>query len=172
MAEVDPTLWSLENKCAYAAGIFDGEGCVTIPRQPTYRLYVQIDQTIKGYNILFFLRDHFGAAVSNDYQPSGNRQLRRLAFWHSWRAMSFLEKISPYVINKTKQIQLAQEFMAFYANLPGQGRRWSSTSRATADDYYRRMQELNGRGKAQNLLLGKLSEKKKEPTLFDAMPDA
>jgi len=97
----------------YAAGFFDGEGCVYIgknkPRRdrqsasPDYRLYVKIGNTYRA--VLEQFRERWGGSIYS-YPPKANR--RRMHDWAivSNQAVAFLKDI----VALLKEKQLAAKF--------------------------------------------------------------
>lgn len=101
------------HECAYAAGFFDGEGCVRIIR-PTHNqrwaLRVQFSQTNPGP--LHWLSARWGGAVCGPYQPKGQR--RPVWRWtlYGQRATKFLEDTHPWLKCKQGEVWLALEYRA------------------------------------------------------------
>lgn len=92
---------------AYLAGFFDGEGCVYISKTSatTYTLYVMISQA-KG-DVLGWLHDEFGGSLTHKRHSVTNER----KYW-CWKisgaiAEDFLHRIYPYVIQKSKEIDVA-----------------------------------------------------------------
>lgn len=152
-------MWTDESKAAYAAGIMDGEGCITIPRTPrnqTFHLYVQINQAIKGWSILEFLKEHFGGIVTGKYQPLDRRKaLRKNVIWSGLKACRFLKKIRPYLILKSQQADLAIRFQDMLNGLPPRGkfRSWNAAALLRAAEYAAEIKSLNQRGCVLNAQL-------------------
>ena len=98
---------------AYAAGLFDGEGCVDIykasvskaSKSPSFMLRVVITQ--KQGEIMNWLENKFGGAVQLS-KRSDNYIYR----WdiRSQAAKRFLLLIQPYVLIKKEQVNLAIEY--------------------------------------------------------------
>jgi hypothetical protein len=101
-----------ETILAYAAGMFDGEGCVTamIYNEQGYekkRFWVDIVNTDR--TVVNWLQITFGGMIY-EIQPEGNRKLR-----FTWRlngelAFEFYQAIYPYSIIKKSQIEMAMYF--------------------------------------------------------------
>lgn len=88
----------------YAAGFFDGEGCVRISRVgERYKLQVKISQLDR--RPLDLLSNKYGGVV---YESS------RCPYWEiaSRQASTFLSAILPYLIVKKKEAEIAVEFQA------------------------------------------------------------
>lgn len=101
------------NDNAYAAGLFDGEGCVDIynastskaSKSPSFMLRVNITQ--KDGLIMNWLQDNFGGNVQLSKRPT-----TYIYRWdiRSQAAVRFLTYILPFVKIKKKQVELALEF--------------------------------------------------------------
>ena len=95
---------------SYAAGYFDGEGCVYIAsHKKEYSLIVEIGNTRP--EALFKIREVWGGSVREAHKRPNER--RR---W-TWRisaqsAQKFLEDIRPHIIGKSVEVWLALEFQA------------------------------------------------------------
>ena len=153
-----PNLQSDEAKIAYAAGVVDGEGCITIQKINTrgFRLYVQVSQVVKGFALLDFLVENFGAKSDSFYYPPGNRATKRTAFWSGNPAYLFLKKIRPLLLVKDKHADIAFEFQerinAARADSPGGYVRWDSEILAFANTLTEHIKLLNSRGKNQQMV--------------------
>lgn len=100
----------------YAAGFFDGEGCVNLmdagPKHRSKRpvLRVMLTNTFPG--ILERFRDTFGGYL-RWRQPNGNR--KSTATWTVTEgvAAEFLKTLQPYLYVKARQTELAIQFWNF-----------------------------------------------------------
>jgi hypothetical protein len=103
---------------AYAAGFFDGEGCITISMRRARRgakehhtLLVSVSQC--DLRPLNWLRERFGGSISPSNskiaKARGYRQAYRLCLAGA-KADRFLSEIQPFAIVKREQIDLAIEF--------------------------------------------------------------
>ena len=102
-------------EAAYVAGLFDGEGSVSIASAraqhgtfPQYWLFLNITNTDEG--LIAYLRERFGGFVTSARQ----RQAHHRPCWkwtlQSEKAVEFLRLIRPHVRIKGPQIDLALEF--------------------------------------------------------------
>lgn len=96
----------------YAAGFFDGEGCVYLHRKPRtrgpgwdVRLTAQLSGTDRRPLDEFIVR--YGGAVHPAGQPKGNRRQTYQWITASLKARAFLEAVLPYLIIKRKHAELA-----------------------------------------------------------------
>jgi hypothetical protein len=156
----------------YAAGFFDGEGCVMFRRHVqkhrktgslnnSMRLFTNVNHTHLG--ILLQLRERWGGQVK--YKPNKNLQDNRKDqyIWRlsSGRAKQFVQDVSPFIIVKRAQFDLALAFIAWRA-LPmrercirvpsGKGKlgnpwRRSPEALATEEAFKAKLHALNRRGR-------------------------
>lgn len=104
----------------YAAGFFDGEGCISIGKIQqqyyiNYRTRITIGQSGKiGMLILKQLQDRFGGIVIQD---KGQKYLENRHYRVAWvwrlsetDGFYFLKRIYPYLITKRNQADLMIEF--------------------------------------------------------------
>lgn len=99
----------------YAAGFFDGEGCVNITmageiRQAVLRVtIVNTDPNILNE----FSKTFDGKLLRPRAYSNPNWKLFRAVEWRGKRAVAFLKVIHPHVIVKRKQVDLAFKFWEF-----------------------------------------------------------
>lgn len=118
-------------RVVWAAGFFDGEGCVSLSRKTSretksgyrYRLTLQVSQVKQ--EPLLVLRDLWGGTLSHHKGINLNQQ-----DYYSWtvearKAEKALVDILPYLIGKKKQAKLALEFMATF---PGNRKDMANTN--------------------------------------------
>lgn len=95
---------------AYLAGLFDGEGCIDIPRGKNESLSLRIHIAVCHEKMIRRLFNEFNGA----YFCQSNQDIRWKILWRwslgGWRAKYFLRKILPYSIIKKEQILLAIKF--------------------------------------------------------------
>ncbi len=94
----------------WAAGFFDGEGCISIDRimqrkNICHRLHVSFSQ--KSRPILDALQEEYGGGISGYSRPSG--QHGNLVFTGP-KAVVFLKRILPYLKMKGVEAQLGLDF--------------------------------------------------------------
>lgn len=97
----------------YAAGFFDGEGCIGIypgtykGRLARFHLRTQLAQNKNSLTVELFrwFSDTFGGHISTQISLSGNEKLN----WqlHGDKANEFLIAISPYLVLKKPQADIA-----------------------------------------------------------------
>ena len=89
---------------AYCAGLFDGEGCITLTKggESNYRLRLKISST--DYSVLTWLQEHFGGSINLSRKETDNN--KELWDWYckTEDQVVFLFGILPYTIIKRAQI--------------------------------------------------------------------
>lgn len=111
-------------EAAYAAGLFDGEGCVLIayPRSgnKSRRRYHRLDVSVSNTDIraLVWLKEHFEGRINKLSRFGRSRDA-----WQ-WRANdgtaeTFLQTILPFVIIKREQVEIAIAFRQTIRHEPG-----------------------------------------------------
>ena len=139
-----------DKEICYAAGFFDGEGCISVMKRVArrrygvyfdYAMHVRIANT--NFDVLEWLQIRFGGSIYDHTSKKnrGNRQQSWVLHLHSTKAKEFLLAIEPFVVVKRKQIAIAYKFLAL---------RGTTAPRVRAE-IYEQMKELNLRGiKQQN----------------------
>lgn len=134
---------------AYFAGLFDGEGCVSItPRsntkRQTFRLQIHITSTNEW--IIQQLRFAFGGSIH--FVPE-NSERNWKASWRWWigdqKALKFLEIVYPYLKLKKPQVELAIQFQKHKYRIGGAGSHPDEYISLDAG-FYRLMRKMNKRG--------------------------
>lgn len=105
---------------AWAAGFFDGEGCVFVgPRSngKFHSLFTTVTQ--QDPTALHLLKQRFGGNVTPDRTATSNNYERKRGAVLVWRwkassveAHNFLKAIEPYCVVKAEQVRIAIEFPA------------------------------------------------------------
>ena len=108
-------------QAAYLAGLFDGEGCVSIVKgqcrgNPAWALQMVVSNNLPA--VLYKYRDITGAGFIHNRAGAGNRATN-----YSWRmsqtaAGGVLEQIQPYLEAKGDQVRIALEFLATFNHPP------------------------------------------------------
>lgn len=124
---------------AWAAGIVDADGCITIKRRKVkgdvyYSLFVIVAQSGDGVPpVIARLSEVYGGNVDRPYTaPKGlpNRRPRHQWYVSTARAEEFLRTIRPYLVGKADQADLALDYRD---TAMGRG------NRALAESFYERM---------------------------------
>jgi hypothetical protein len=136
---------------AYAAGLFDGEGCASVVRRrrsetPSWEITVQLGMTDEV--AILWLRERFGGSifVSRSRRP-------RWKDCHHWRlqtrqACAFLRAIRPYVVAKAPQLAAIAEFEATLNPRSHYRHPLSEEITAERERLWELVRELNRRGRA------------------------
>jgi hypothetical protein len=100
----------------YAAGLFDGEGCVSIPvlRRPGRmdRLSLRVEMGMTNPEAVLIMRDNFGGSMHTNHHEKRNKNHRPQFTWitGSSNGAKFLRAIQPFSIIKRLEIEVALEF--------------------------------------------------------------
>jgi hypothetical protein len=114
---------------AYVAGLFDGEGCVNLSRNRS-GCFVRVFLTNTNLELLERLKESFGGDIK---KLSGRKKGWKQAYvWRlSWsKAVSFLDSIQPWLLNKWRQAEVA---FAWDANRLGRGNHDVATKQAVKE---------------------------------------
>ena len=134
---------------AYVAGIIDGEGCISIRRQPTTRTKIGFTYimavTVGNTNewLICFLKQQFGGCICFD-KKTGNRKDAWRWELKCGRAVTFLELISPYLQLKKPNAEIAIQFQKYHQ--VSKGKRPTSGDRVIQEAEYILMKQYNKRG--------------------------
>ena len=96
---------------AYCAGLFDGEGCVTLSKDgdTNYRLRLKITST--DYAVLTWLQEHFGGSINLSRKESEYNKEAWDWICRTEDQVVFLFGILPYTIIKRAQIIEALNYL-------------------------------------------------------------
>jgi hypothetical protein len=127
----------------YAAGFFDGEGCVNCATNRGGSPFVRILIVNTNLEVLERFKETWGGDINKNYKSKEHWKQA-----YTWRlshtsAGLFLEEILPYLIVKKKQSELAIEFINIR---PGKGKRWSDESLKEAVILLDRIRQANKKG--------------------------
>jgi hypothetical protein len=157
---------------AYAAGLIDGEGCISVSRHSTksgyiYAVRVEVGMSIKAMTVLQWLAKHFGGTIRKTRKGS-----QQWAEAHAWglfgqKATPFLMRILPLLKLKQEQAKLGISLQ----HLATDG--WTEQNRLRGAKIWESMKLLNLKGPEQSsesCSLARLAEgtwTKDQRTLFD-----
>lgn len=96
----------LDTDIAYAAGFFDGEGCISISKNGA----VDIRVTNTAKNVLIKLQSIFGGSITNRTQKANKTQYAYSFYGEN--AIEFIKLIRPYLIDKLPQADAILEYYA------------------------------------------------------------
>ena len=151
----------METTIQYLAGLFDGEGCISIiranvksknerARSPAYELKLHIRMTdprpIKVFRD-FFDTKKGGYVVRQEYKPLNHRPTYCFGCSHT-KAETIIKQLLPYLICKKEQAELAIEFQQYIRDSKCQGKIGFSRKPvpdyilAKRHDYYLTMRKL------------------------------
>lgn len=113
---------------SYAAGIIDGEGCITIQKSNSstcisgyiYSLSVLVRMT--DFEIPLWFNEMFGGSFGIARKAEGNRKTVYRWAIRSQEASEFLDSIFPYLKSKQSQAEVAIEFQCNRSYKYGGGR--------------------------------------------------
>lgn len=139
---------------AYAAGLFDGEGSISIvcPKQPGYtrgvghRLMVRlvsVDRVLPEW-----MNDHFGGALIDNRRQKLVGRSRPSFSWqiNSYHAEIFLRAVRPYLLLKAERADVALDFRStMLAPLGRKGVKRSVTTNPVTDEVFAKRQALRAR---------------------------
>lgn len=94
-----------ELKLAWAAGIFDGEGCINSTLPKRFQIRLEVKMTHKPTLELF--GEILGCKVGVGYEKRGNRRPQYRVRLYQKKAIEALEKMLPYLVTKKDEANLA-----------------------------------------------------------------
>lgn len=136
---------------AYAAGLLDGEGCVTITRHKDnrdgyirYLPYITITNT--NIRMVEWLVPAFGGSytIARHYGKWNDCYTWYLCTWDSVR--EFIGSVRPFIQIKCQQIELLIGFLDLGTSV---GKKLDQNLIIARTDYYLDMKELNYRGRKE-----------------------
>lgn len=113
---------------AYAAGFFDGEGCISITKNGA--VDVRISNTAK--NVLVRLQKNFGGSITNRTQKINKTQYAYSLYGDE--AIEFIKTIKPYLLDKLPQADTMLEYYQLRndiktVSVPGERGRFANPDR-------------------------------------------
>jgi len=131
----------------YAAGFFDGEGCVNCSTNKSGSPFIRTLVVNTNTEILEMFKQRWGGDINANYKPK--------AHWkqaYTWRlshnaAGVFLQDIQPFLVIKAKQCELALEFIAMR---PSKGYKWTDDKIVDATEIINQIKLANKKGVALN----------------------
>lgn len=141
---------SVKPELAYAAGIIDGEGCITIYGSSHLYPSVQVGMSAKGTPVVQWLAQHFGGKAYHYERRERNRQQSAQIKWQlsAAAAVSFLREIYPALILKRKQADVAIGLQGFLESKKGANGKvvWTKEVKQRARLFKKRLTLLNSKG--------------------------
>lgn len=141
---------------AYAAGIIDGEGCITASWSNRKRhVYpsIQVGMSVKGEPIIQWLHRIFGGKIYR-YERKSARATRHSAEikWAAFgpEAVSILKKVIPALILKKNQAETAIQLQALIESHKVNGRAcWTTSLKKQASEIAAKLNQMNAKGPAK-----------------------
>ncbi len=96
---------------AYAAGFFDGEGCISISKNGA--VDIRITNTAK--NVLVKFQNLFGGTIGNRTQKVNKTQYAFCLYGES--AIDFINLLKPYLVEKLPQAETILEYYELRNNI-------------------------------------------------------
>jgi len=111
-------LGTTEQEIAYLAGLFDGEGCITVGREVRRgkeRAKSRVNVGMTTPEPLFLYKRIFGGAISVS-QRKDKRHPKTFYNWHlqGRKVELFLRVIEPYVVVKKDKLLLSLSLLGYY----------------------------------------------------------
>jgi hypothetical protein len=101
----------LNTDIAYAAGFFDGEGCISISKNGA--VDIRITNTAK--NVLVKFQKLFGGTIGNRAQKVNKTQYAYCVYGES--AIEFIKILKPYLVEKLPQAETILEYYELRNNI-------------------------------------------------------
>ena len=110
-------LGTTELEIAYLAGLFDGEGCVTVSRevrQGKERVRARISVAMTTPEPLFIYKRIFGGAIS--VREPKRKNWKTCYDWHlqGGKVALFLRALEPYILVKKDKLLLSLSLLSYY----------------------------------------------------------
>jgi len=91
---------------AYMAGIFDGEGYLTIAnKKAVNNFYWRLGIGMTNEEVLKFFQDKVGGKIYKEKTEIGNKQIYRYQLSNQNRIYFFLKELLPYLIVKKEKVE-------------------------------------------------------------------
>ena len=130
---------------AYAAGILDGEGCLTVgltKRVMTYDSRVYVGMTERAKGVLELFRREFGGTLRKSRGATEKWEAAWMWSVSGRGAAAVLARVLPHLVLKQRQGQLLAELEAMKADATG----WTEDMRARAAAIRATVMDLNRKG--------------------------
>jgi len=142
---------------AYIAGLFDGEGCISIYQKTDRSYHLGVELAMGFEYIPKWLRFAYGGYIG--IAPAGKGGRKRPSY--KWRledraAESFIKSIVPYLIVKRAEAELALKFMQ---------------NRCSPSGYRRKTPEQKVLQEAQRILMKKMKQPPDGSVISKEWPD-
>lgn len=133
---------------AYAAGLIDGEGCISLSRYQnksgfTYSARVEVGMALKGSAVLIWLASTYGGTIRRTRNSSERWMAADCWGLFGAKAVPFLERILPYLKLKRNQAEMAIAVQL----LANDG--WTEENRRRGSALFESIRKLNAKGPEQ-----------------------
>lgn len=130
---------------AYAAGLFDGEGCISIEKYrktnpPIYQLTTKLAMT--SVATVQWFAEMFGGPVYMQVRKRANERTQAVWRVHSHKAVRFLELVLPYLKTKREQAEVALSYRIYLGSPATRGRPRTQEVIMAQEDHYTRIKAL------------------------------
>jgi hypothetical protein len=160
-----------DRELSWAAGLFEGEGTVTIATGGASRLYTRLVVTLSSTDeeIVAFFQDRWPGTITTRLPP-GNTRMAYTWFLSAWRAQVFIEQVLPFVV--TTRVRAKMELAIEAQSTKQQGTRKNCIQYREEQETFRlRMKALNKRGAAPLLRIPAVARRdKSESNLIQTWP--
>ena len=129
-----------ETDIAYLAGLFDGEGCITISQHRDGHASMQCMVHMVGSYMPGLFKSYFGGCVGKVKKAQRHHQQAYLWCIHSNNAVGFLRIILPHLRLKVAEAELAIKYQALVNS--NRSHRVSPEDRELRNQYKITMSEL------------------------------
>lgn len=138
----------------YAAGLVDGEGCITAKSAKSgtgMGIRVLVGMATKAQEILVRMQSTYGGTLIT--QEPSNKSHAPITTWtvNGRQAAAFLRRIEPHLILKSEHAKVALQIEELRTSQPRIGSRdhyrWSPEATAQAKEYADQLTRLNARGR-------------------------
>lgn len=138
----------IASEAAYAAGLIDGEGCLSLAyhhNKMGSNVNSSIEVTNRNRECLEFLLERFGGSILELHPKMVNASPAfKWVLWGREAITRVLITIRPYSIVKRVQIEVILDY--FDECPPTQGRKVTEEEQAVREEYVSRIRELNRKG--------------------------
>ena len=137
---------------AYAAGIIDGEGCITIAQHGKgqwFSIRIDVGMSDKSIALLEALKQNYGGSVRQTREATEKWEASSAWGIFGKEAAAFLMKIEQYLFLKAEQARLAlrlQEILDMLPRNTNGSAHWTDEARQRGSVIRLRVQELNRKG--------------------------
>ena len=127
----------------YAAGFFDGEGCINFSSDRYGKPFIRILVVNTDVSVLELFKDRWqGNITANKRHKDNWKQSYTWRLSHA-KAYDFIREIQPFLVVKKRQSQFALDFSQL---TPSKGNRWTEESLQEATKLIDALRKANKKG--------------------------